>query len=608
MKQFFKMMLASCLGVILASVVAAIIFFSVLTAAIGGLVSAFSGKDEAKPQKLSNESVLLIDQMGSVSETPSVEDLFASFRSSENKSFTLQEILRAIEVARENPSIEAIVLKLENSQTGFATAYEIREALRRFKESGKKIYAYSDSYDLGSYYISSVADEVYGGPEGTMALQGLSRTTIFQKGLAQKLGIEYQIFKVGTFKSAVEPLMLDKMSTENRLQVKEMLDGLWIGTTTEMALSRGIDRSVFDNFVEGFSILEPMEHSLALNLVDSLVYRVDIDKVLASKIAGDEDADIDYRRVGELLHHEKRGGAKDKVAVIYAEGDIVIGTGKDDDKNPFSGMNTEINESLVSKLRAVAEDESIDAVVLRVNSPGGAVTTSQMIHHELKLLKEKKPLVVSMGNYAASGGYMISAPADIIVADPYTLTGSIGIFGVIPNLEGAMKKIGLSQDVVSTSETGELSITRPMNAKQKEVMQKSIERGYNNFISIVAEGRNKTTEEVDAIGQGRVWLGNRALELGLVDKLGGLTVAIEEAARLAELSDYKVIHEVEKINYFQKLLKGDIAASVHYLFMPMEERLALRFVERAKKMSGVQAVPPYEISDIKTSPSGAFAF
>ncbi|MDN4754093.1 signal peptide peptidase SppA [Porphyromonadaceae bacterium W3.11] len=605
MKQFLKMLLASCLGVLLAGGLVVIIFFAVLSSAIGGVMDSFSGKGEEKPVSLSSESVLLIDQVGVINDTPIMDDPFVDFGSKENKSFTLQEIVRAINVARENPSIEAIVLKLENSGAGFGTAYEIREALLRFKESGKKIYAYSDSYNLGTYYISSVADKVYAGPKGMMAIEGINSSVIFKKGLLEKLGAEVQVFKVGTFKSAVEPIMLDKMSPENRLQVQEMIDGLWVGTTSEIAKSRGIERSVLDEFVENVSAFEPMEHSVALNLIDSLVYRVDIDDVLAEKIVGDRDVKLDYRRVGDVLRHESRNKSSDKVAVIYAEGNIVQGTGDDGD-NPFKGMNTEINESLVSKLRKAAEDEDIKAVVLRVNSGGGAATTSEMINHELQLLKAKKPVVVSMGNYAASGGYMISAPANLIVADPYTLTGSIGIFGVIPNLQGTMKKIGLREEEVSTSEVGSLSIIHPMNAKQKEVMQKNIERGYDEFITLVSEGRGVSKAHVDSVGQGRVWLGSRAIDLGLVDKLGGLQMAIEEAARLAELDSYRVVHRVDKISFFKKLMGTDFQARVHYLFMPTEDRILHRVNYEVNKVSGVQAIPPYRIENIQAAPIESF--
>lgn len=485
------MLLASCLGVILASAIAALIFFAVLSSAITGAVKSFGG-GESKPKALTSETVLLIDQWGDISDTPNLEDPFSSLGSSDEKSFTLPEILRAIEVARENPSIEAIVLKLERIGAGYGTAYEIRQALQRFKESGKKVYSFSDSYTLGNYYISSVADEVYAGPQGMMLLEGLNTSVLYQKGLMQKLGVEPQVFKVGTYKSAVEPLLNDNMSPENRLQIKEMIDGLWIGTTTEMANSRGIDRTVFDEYANEVSSLSPMEYAQEKNLIDSLVYRIDLDKVLARKITGDENSIIDYRRVGDVLLHENKNKSSDKVAVIYAEGNIVVGTGEEDEDNPFSDLSTVINESLVKKLREASEDDDIKAVVLRVNSGGGAATTSTLINNEIQNLKTKKPVVISMGNYAASGGYMISAPANLIVASPYTLTGSIGIFAVIPNIKGTLNKIGLKEETVSTSESGVLSITHPMSDKQKEVMQKFIERGYDEFISMVADGRGMT--------------------------------------------------------------------------------------------------------------------
>lgn len=594
------MLLASCLGVILASVIAAIIFFAVLSSAVSGAVKSLGG-GEAKAKSLTTESVLLIDQLGEITDTPNMSDPFSSFGSKEEKSFTLPEILRAIEVARENPSIEAIVLKLENFGSGYATAYEIRQALQRFKESGKKIYSFSDSYTLGNYYISSVADEVYAGPQGMMLLEGLSTSVLYQKGLMQKLGVEPQVFKVGTYKSAVEPLLNDNMSPENRLQIKEMIDGLWIGTTTEMANSRGIDRTVFDEYANEISSLSPIDYAKEKNLVDSLVYRIDLDKVLARKITEDENSKIDYLRVGEVLLHESKSKAADKVAVIYAEGNIVVGTGEEDEENPFSDLSTVINESLVKKLRAAAEDDNIKAVVLRVNSGGGAATTSTLINNEIKNLKTKKPVVISMGNYAASGGYMISAPGNLIVASPYTLTGSIGIFAVIPNIKGTLNKVGLKTETVSTTESGVISLVQPMSDKQKEVMQKFIERGYDDFISMVAEGRGMTKVQVDSIGQGRVWLGNKASELGLVDKIGGLQLAIEEAARLAELSDYRVVHKIDKVNFFEKLFSGNLNSRVNYLLMPTEERITYRINQEIMQTTGIMALPPYPITRIKAS-------
>lgn len=591
MKQFFKMLLASCLGVILASAVVFILFFWMLGSAIGGVVNAFKG-DQEKVAPIKGKTVLLLDQKGPVSDIPTM-DFLMSFGDEESKNFTLPEILRAIEVARENPDVEAVVLKLENASVGFASAKEVRDALKRFKESGKKVYAYADSYSHNQYYVSSVADELYAGPEGIMGIQGISSTTQFNKGLLSKLGVEMQVFKVGTFKGAVEPFIRDNLSAENRLQIQEMVNGYWNGTVAEMSASRSLDPALFQTFADEAMFLDKMENARSLGMIDSLVYRADIDKVLARKIYGDSEARVNYRRVNELLGNEKSVKSDNKVAVIYAEGSIVVGNGEDQ-SNPFSVDNV-IDERLVKQLRNAAEDESIDAVVLRVNSGGGAVTTSELICHEVELLKAKKPIVVSMGNYAASGGYYISSHASAIVANPYTLTGSIGIFGLLPNAKGTADKLGLKYETVATSETGVMNLAAPLNPRLAQEFQVMIERGYDQFITRVATGRNMSKEQVDSIGQGRVWLGSKALELGLVDKLGGLDVAITEAARLAGLEDYRVVQNVDRPNWFKQFFGFNFSVVVDYFTMTQEERLMKQAEQYVKDMSGVRAVPPIDI-------------
>lgn len=595
MKSFLKVVFGSCLGVILASVVVFIIFFSMLGVAISGMMGSFGGERETK--SVGSESVLLLDMDGMVTDT-SVDNPFDFFNKEVRKNYTLPEILKALEVARENSDIEAVVLKLENTGLNFATAKELRDALKRVQEAGKEVIAYSDNYSFLNYYVSSVADEVIGGPEGSLNITGLTSSTIFSKGLLQKLGVEMQVFKVGTFKGAVEPFILDGLSPANRLQIEEYLQGLWKGTTTEMAVSRGIDATVFQQFADEAQFMDKLDVALSLGLIDTLVYRVDLDQTLAEKLFGDPDYEMDYLRVEDLLPLYDSGSGSDEVAVIYAEGNIVVGTGEEPDD--IWSSERVITESVVRQLREVAEDDDVKAVVLRVNSGGGAVTTSELICHELAQLKEKKPVVISMGDYAASGGYYISSHASAIVANPYTLTGSIGIFGMIPNAEGTMKKLGLKEEQVSTSTAGNLSITKPINPRLASKMQEMIERGYDQFITRVATGRDMTKEAVDSIGQGRVWLGAKAVELGLVDQLGGLDVAIQEAARLAELEDYTIVECKDEIDWLQRLfgINTSVKSVAECFTLTNEEKLYRRTQQFIKQMSGVKALPPYDLTRV----------
>ncbi len=590
MKDFGKMVFGSCLGVILASIVVFFIFFAMLGSAINGVVKSFSKEKEVK--SVSSESVLMLDLTGSIKDTAPVMSF--EFGDNEKTNYTLPEILRAITIAKSDPDIEAIVVNLERASINFATAKEIRDALKDFQESGKKVYAYSDHYSYLNYYISSVANEVMAGPEGSLNITGLTSTTIFKKGLLKKLGVEMQVFKVGTFKGAVEPYILDRLSEANRLQISEFLQGLWQGTTREMADSRGVDPSVFQRYADEAYFLEKISVAKELNLVDTLVYRIDLQDVLADKIFNDASLDINYVHIEDVLPLNYKSEFDDKIAVIYAEGNIVVGTG-DEEKDYF---NTEavITEKIVKKLREAAEDDDIKAIVMRVNSGGGAVTTSELICHEVDEVKKIKPVVVSMGDYAASGGYYISSHASSIVANPYTLTGSIGIFGMFPNAAGTMDKLGLKEQTVATSETGVLSVSAPLNPKLATGIQKSIERGYGEFTTRVATGRGMTVEQVDSIGQGRVWLGEKAIELGLVDKIGGIDVAIREAARLAELDEYSVIDLTEQTDLFEEIFGFSLSKAAFQLRLSDVERLNLYKEQLLKDLTGIKAMPPYDIT------------
>lgn len=600
MKDFFKMVGASCLGFVLANVVVIILSMLILGAMIGGITDLIKSNKTKTEVTLSSGSVLLLDPVGEIADT-SVDDTFSSIRSlggdNSKKSYTLPEIIGAIEEARSSAKVDAIVLRLDKCFMSFDTAQAIRDALLRFKESDKPIYAYGKAFTLGNYYISSVADKVYAGPEAMMALSGLSSQIPFYTGLLQKLGVKFQIFKVGTFKSAVEPYMLDHMSEANRLQTQTFLDGLWQGTVSEMAASRGIEEEVFQRYADEGLFMSRIDTALVYGLVDSLVYETDLEQVLASKIYDDEDEDeLDEVRADLVLNARKPVKSVNKIAVVYAEGNIVDGRPASD--NPFATQSKLIDQRIADKLHELADDDDINAVVLRVNSGGGSASQSELICREVIRLKEQKPIVVSMGGMAASGGYYISSNASEIIAGPYTLTGSIGIFGMFPTFKGTADKLALTFDTVKTNKMSDFGdVTREMRPEEQALMQKYVEEGYDQFLTRVSEGREMTKAQVDSIGQGRVWLGQDALRLGLVDKLGTLETAIQEAARLADLDDYKVVDMVEKEDFWSSLFGTSIETRLRMMTASREDRLMEYAARMLDSQVGVRAQVPYELQE-----------
>ncbi len=598
------MIFASCLGTIIASMIAFFLFFSMMGAFITSITNSFKPEKTQKTTKLAQGSVLMLDLSGGINDKASNSpfEAFPFNNETEKKKYTLSEINDAINIAAENANVEAIVLKLERASMGFAGARELRDALQRFKESGKKVYAYAERYGLGSYLVSSVADEVYMNPQGCVDISGLSSTTLFYTGVMKKFGVEMQVFKVGTFKGAVEPFTESKLSEANRLQIQTFLDGLWNGTKDVITSSRGISADSLQVFANGIGAFSPTEVVTRMNLVDSLFFGTELDDVIALKVTGDKEAEIKYLTVSDVLASDKSRSSGGEVAVLFAEGAISDVSPRN---NPFGIMNQEnvINRDLIDQLRKVADDDQVKAVVLRVNSPGGDAFLSELIHHEVKRIKEKKPIVVSMGNYAASGGYYISCEASKIIASPFTLTGSIGIFGMFPNYAGLANKLDLTYETVKTAELADIGNQyRPMSEKEKVALQEHIERGYDLFLTRVAEGRGMTKAQVDSVGQGRVWLGTAALELGLVDGLGGLYDAIDEAARLADLDDYKVRYDIEDLSWFDKLLKmssSEISAMINAkFFMTPEGQMLRKHLVEIHRRSGIVALPPYNIEAV----------
>lgn len=598
MKSFFKTFLATLLAFVAGSGCLVFVVFSSLMAAIAGLATFGSNRT---PVELKANTVLKID-LSSLDEIVS-EDPFAGLMRGKEGSepVSLTTAIRAIGKAKNNPNIEAIYLNLDNISIGMAAADELRRALIDFKLSGKPIFSYSDTYSQKSYYISSVADRVILNPLGSVAIVGIAANNLMLKGALDKFGVKMETFRVGTFKSAVEPFMLREMSEANRRQTQEYVDGLWGSIVSGIAEARKLDPQDIRNFADSGAAFSASERFVELGLVDTLAYRSSVTDVIAQRIGVEADKMrmISLADMAELPESTTTT-SKNKVSVIYAEGEITDAEG-----SIYTSGVSYITSDLIDKLRKAKQDEAVKAVVLRVNSPGGSAFLSEQIWHEMVELKKKKPVVVSMGNLAASGGYYIAAPASAIIAEQNTLTGSIGIFAYIANLSKVVSDFGLNLDIVKTSKYAELgtvaTLMKPMTDDQRQLIQTQVERGYEIFLARVGEGRDMTRDQVDSIGQGRVWLGSKALELGLVDKLGGLQTAIEEAVSLANLNDYSVDYGTTRISFFEDLFgsvakSSDFVAKIRYQFMTEQERTFYRMWQASTEYAGLHARLPYEFN------------
>ena len=532
MKDFFKYVLATVVGIIVAGVV--IMFLGVLT--VFGLASS-SDKDVT----IDDNSVLRLELNGIISER-APESSPLDFLSSMNPmgstdTMGLDDILSAIKKAKDNDNIKGIYLLAGTLDAQPASVEAIHNALVSFKESGKFIIAYGDNYEQLQYYLASTADKVLINPQGSLDWHGLAGINMFYKDLMDKLGIEVQIFKVGTFKSAVEPFMLTSMSDANREQVAAYLGSIWQKFSDDVAASRNISKEALEKIADEGAMFKSGQELIAAGLVDSLIYKNDVRAYLNRYMGLEEDKKVSSYSVADM-RGVKRNTPRDKsgniVAVYYAVGEI------DGTTALLSSSDEGINsEKVIKDLRKLKDDDDVKAVVFRVNSPGGSAYGSEQIWHAISQLKEKKPVIVSMGDYAASGGYYISCNADTIVAEPTTLTGSIGIFGIVPNFESVAKKVGVSIDTEKTNDLADMGNTlRPMTEYEKALMQKMVEKGYDLFTTRCADGRGMTQAEIDAIGQGRVWTGTMALERGLVDVLGGLDDAIDIAVKKAGVEGY----------------------------------------------------------------------
>ena len=537
MRNFLKTMLAVICG------------FALITMIFIFIVLGILGTSMSTPSvSIKPNSIFVIELNGTVQERSNDLSNYTSlFNSSDIKYIGLDDILDAIATASTDDNIKGIYLKCGVLSAPPASISEIRDALIRFKETGKFITAYADNYSQSAYQIASIADKIYMNPEGILQITGYHLQTIFFKDLLEKVGVEMQVVKVGTYKSAVEPYILNKMSDANREQNFEMAKSLWNKFLLEVSNSRKINTEKINEFADkGITFSEAIQ-SVNYGLIDSLVYELDVDALLAQKMECEED-DLQFCSLKDVKNLQKNiDYQKNKIAVVYASG--AIDSGNNNEENIDS-------EKLSATLRSIAKDENIKAVVLRVNSPGGSAFGSEQIWYALNKVKANKPLIVSMGGYAASGGYYISCIADTIVAQPNTITGSIGIFGLMPNAQGLVNKLGLSFDGVKTnamSDFGEL--IRPMSEQERSLMQEKVNRGYELFVKRCADGRSMSIDAIKSIAEGRVWTGEQALENGLVDTLGNLNDALAIAIEKSGVEEYEVVSYPEKKDLLTQILE-----------------------------------------------------
>lgn len=587
MKNFLIYTLATITGIILAS----LIFFFVMLMSFSIMVA--SGD---KPASISENSILILKAGTTIPDRGDPNPL-AGFDII-NMTFAptpgLNEILSNIKKATFDPKIKGILIENGLLPSGWATTEEIREALKKFrKDSGKFVISYSD-YVLQQqcYYLSTIADKIYINQSSMVEFKGLSGEVMFYKKALEKLGVEVQVTRHGKFKGAVEPYILDKLSDENKAQIKDYVGSIWNHTIEKISESRGISKEQLNQMADKLTG-NIASDALEGKLVDGLLFRDQLNdtlKILSGLTTDDKINFVTMTKYTKVPDPVKVLSTKNKIAVIYASGTIVMGKG-----NEYNIGGNNYSE-IIRKERL---DTTVKAIVLRVNSPGGNAIASDIIWRELDLASRVKPVVISMGNYAASGGYYISAPGTKIYAEPTTISGSIGVFGLIPNAGKLLEqKLGISTETVNTNLNSDFpSIYRPMSVYEKEVMQISIEKVYSDFVSKVAKGRKMSPESVDSIGQGRVWSGTSARQIGLVDELGGLRDAVQGAAELAGLDSYHIKELPVAEDPYMKLLT-QLSGEVRLSLLKKELGESLRIyneLREIKDLSGIQARLPYFI-------------
>lgn len=584
--KFLKIFLAALLAVIAGGILKLLFWIAVLTGVAGASDSAV---------RVERGSVLTLDFSELIADAPSQDPLadidFMNMTSTRRVS--LYDALKAVDAAALDDRIEGIYIRpTGGGAESWAVLEELREAIGDFRRSGKFVVAYSDVYAQPDYYLASVADSVYLQPMGAVAWQGLSFSTMFYKGLIDKLGVEVEVFRptVCRYKSAVEPYILDRMSEANRRQMQELADAMWADIAGQVAESRAMDVAELNRLTDELAACEA-EDAVTAGLVDRLVYEDQMEDIIASLTGSDDWHSVSLGEYASQVGQGTVSYSAPRVAIVYAEGGIVDGSG--------NGRGEDIGgDALAARLAEVCDDDDVKAVVLRVNSPGGSALASDVIWREMERLREAKPVIVSMGQYAASGGYYISAPADVIVADRLTLTGSIGVFGLMLNPTEALRsKLGVTFDAVKTNRSADMGQPgRSMTQAERAFMMRSVDKVYGRFTQLVADGRNLTLERVLEIAEGRVWSGTAACEIGLADRCGGLKTAIALAADKAGLTEFRVTEEIDEPSGLAMLVSS-IGARVAARRMNNEMGEYYGYFERMKQALSQRGVTAY--SDVR---------
>jgi len=580
-------MFASMLGTFLTL----IITFILLALIIGAAIMSSSKPDTTIPQN----AILRLTLDSSIPER-SANNPFVDFGLGGiggQQAPGLYETVNAINHAKDDSKIKGILLDLGIIPSGMATVEEIRNALLDFKKSGKFILAYSEIYSQKAYYLATTANKVYMNPEGALDFRGIAGEVMFLKGLMEKLDVQIQVIRHGKFKSAVEPYLLDKLSQANKEQTVTYLNALWKQMLSGISQSRGLSETQLNKLADNLTGYTP-ELAVKEKLVDQLIYKDQLLQEIRNRLNIEKEKDINSINLGKYVlatENEGKENSKDKIAIIFASGDIISGNGDE---------GTIGSERISKAIRKARLDKNVKAIVLRVNSPGGSALASDIIWREMVLAKKEKPVVVSMGDVAASGGYYISCAANKVFANPNTITGSIGVFGIIPNFQKTLQnKLGITFDKVSTNKHSDfIPLTRPMDAEESAIMQREIERIYNTFIKHVAEGRKMTTAAIDSIGQGRVWSGVDAKKLKLIDEFGGLNNAVDEAAKLAKISKYSILALPALKDPFIKLIEQ---FSGDYKDASIQKELGeyygyFAYLRKLAKADKIQARLPFEMN------------
>ncbi|MFT5725389.1 MAG: protease-4 [Bacteroidia bacterium] len=581
MKQFLKYVLATITGIFLLTFIFFIVF--------AGIISSSSKKQTVD---VKDNSVLHLKLNYQINDRPQdnpFEIFAASLSSDMNKPVGLYDIVTSIEHAKTDEDIKGIFLDISVLGAGYGKLSEIRTALDDFKTSGKFVYAYSEVLYNQTYYFASVADSIMLNPSGTMLFNGMAADVTFLKETMSKLGIEMQVVKRGKFKGAVEPFILDKLSPENRKQITEYVESIYGEVISKISASRDLSEEALRKIANDVNV-KTSDDAVTFKLIDQLAYRDEVMDMLKAA-AGDEELNlISLPKYNSVVHPAGKSKSSKKIAVVYASGSIVSGNGQADEIG---------SEKFAKALREARENDDVKAVVLRINSGGGSALASEVIWRETQLLKAVKPLIVSMGDVAASGGYYIACLGDTILAMPSTITGSIGVFGLYPNAEELFGKVGLHSEIVKTSEMADFGrIDRPLNQNELSFLDAMIGQIYGKFLTRVETGRSLDRAHLDTIAEGRVWTGTYAKDLGLIDEFGGLKDAVEMAANKAGIEKYSVKAYPKSDNPFEAIMGSFGTASIKDKLM--KEELGTYYpiyskLQRLKSLSGIQMIIPIEV-------------